>query len=277
MTFKQKEDSLYEGSPIDLYKFVLGGKTYLFTSSDAVVNVGLSRAENIHIKHTNIKSSSNKKKSGVDIELPLTLDLAQTLLHNPPDAVLEVTIMRKHDGDDQWYTYWRGNGSASKETGDKTVVLECQNLVIATERSGLRTKYGKTCGHSLYDQSDGSCRVNINNYTFSKTVSKQESTKLTINNLMTGVNTPAKFASNYFVGGKVVVGNKYERYIEAQNGNVLTLTSPIPEIKAGGTVSIIAGCDRNYETCRLKFSNNENYGGFPTIPTKNPFAGDAIV
>ena len=37
-------------------------------------------------------------------------------------------------------------------------------------------------------------------------------------------------------------------------------------ISAGDRVRIVAGCDRRGETCRLKFSNYDNFRGFPHIP-----------
>jgi hypothetical protein len=39
----------------------------------------------------------------------------------------------------------------------------------------------------------------------------------------------------------------------------------------------VAGCDRTFATCQSKFGNSLNFGGFPWIPVKNPFAGDSIV
>jgi uncharacterized phage protein (TIGR02218 family) len=37
-------------------------------------------------------------------------------------------------------------------------------------------------------------------------------------------------------------------------------------IKSGDTVRLEAGCDKRFETCRLKFSNSLNFQGFPDIP-----------
>ena len=48
---------------------------------------------------------------------------------------------------------------------------------------------------------------------------------------------------------------------------------------AAGSVPFeaFAGCDRTFATCQSKFGNSLNFGGFPWIPVKNPFAGDSIV
>jgi len=42
-------------------------------------------------------------------------------------------------------------------------------------------------------------------------------------------------------------------------------------------VKIYPGCDRVRATCESKFDNLDNFGGFPWIPTKNPFGGSSIV
>jgi uncharacterized phage protein (TIGR02218 family) len=42
-------------------------------------------------------------------------------------------------------------------------------------------------------------------------------------------------------------------------------------IQAGDTFSITAGCDKRFETCRDRFSNVVNFGGFPHMPG-NDFA-----
>lgn len=35
---------------------------------------------------------------------------------------------------------------------------------------------------------------------------------------------------------------------------------------AGDTVRLVAGCDKRFETCRLKFGNTINFQGFPDVP-----------
>lgn len=61
----------------------------------------------------------------------------------------------------------------------------------------------------------------------------------------------------------------------------ITLASTLhqaPEI--GASVTLVAGCDRRSETCRVKFNNVKNFQGFPDIPgedwmTQLPSSGQA--
>ena len=40
----------------------------------------------------------------------------------------------------------------------------------------------------------------------------------------------------------------------------------VADLTVGEQVSLIAGCDRRFETCRVKFENASNFQGFPDIP-----------
>lgn len=46
---------------------------------------------------------------------------------------------------------------------------------------------------------------------------------------------------------------------------------PAQAIEEGGTLSVAAGCDKQFETCRVKFANAARFRGFPHIPG-NDFA-----
>lgn len=41
------------------------------------------------------------------------------------------------------------------------------------------------------------------------------------------------------------------------------------EIVSGDKIRVIAGCDKRFETCRLKFANQLNFQGFPDIPEED--------
>lgn len=51
------------------------------------------------------------------------------------------------------------------------------------------------------------------------------------------------------------------------NTRVIELWEPLrASIEPGDTVRLEAGCDKRFETCRLKFNNLVNFQGFPDIP-----------
>ena len=61
-------------------------------------------------------------------------------------------------------------------------------------------------------------------------------------------------------------------------GAVVTveLSLPMPDvITAGNAFSIRAGCDKTWVTCRARFANGDNFGGFPHMPGQELVIGYA--
>ncbi|MDD3182359.1 MAG: DUF2163 domain-containing protein [Alphaproteobacteria bacterium] len=51
------------------------------------------------------------------------------------------------------------------------------------------------------------------------------------------------------------------------SSHLFTLWIPLPyEICIGDTYKVTAGCDKRFTTCRTRFFNGLNYGGFPYLP-----------
>jgi uncharacterized phage protein (TIGR02218 family) len=83
------------------------------------------------------------------------------------------------------------------------------------------------------------------------------------------------FAPDLLVGGRLVVtsggSQGFAVEIAAQTsvagGTRLTLWQPPPEpIAPGDGVTVSAGCDKQYTTCRDRFANALNFRGFPHMP-----------
>lgn len=78
----------------------------------------------------------------------------------------------------------------------------------------------------------------------------------------------------YFSGGRLVwltganAGQSSE--VKDNQGGVVTLwDSMLDEIELGDTYEIQPGCDKTATTCKAKYANYLNYGGFPDIPGKD--------
>lgn len=83
------------------------------------------------------------------------------------------------------------------------------------------------------------------------------------------------FAEGWFVDGRVQVldgtaaGASASIRREEHRASGLRLhlwASPGLAPLAGDTVAVIAGCDKRFSTCRLKFVNQANFQGFPHVP-----------
>ena len=145
-------------------------------------------------------------------------------------------------------------------------VVTCEPLRTYLKRSALRARYQRVCRHSLYNVG---CNLIKDNFLIQGNVLGQVANVISVNGLDLQPN-------GYFVGGYIVLGSA-KRAIIAHVGNNITLTSPFDEVNVGATANVYPGCDHTFETCRDQFNNEENFGGFPWIPGKNPFGGTSIV
>lgn len=115
---------------------------------------------------------------------------------------------------------------------------------------------------------DARCKVTIASYTKAGTVNVVTSNKVfTISGAASGQ------VEGYYAYGKITfssglnsgISMQVESYVAATN--LVTLLEPMPFTVANGNAfTLVAGCDRRFETCKGRFSNKDNYRGFPHIP-----------
>jgi hypothetical protein len=81
----------------------------------------------------------------------------------------------------------------------------------------------------------------------------------------------------YYTGGLLIAPNGASRFITNQVSDIVTISRPIQGLLGSMDVDIYPGCDHLKETCLAKFNNLNNFGGFPWIPSRNPFDGSSII
>lgn len=73
----------------------------------------------------------------------------------------------------------------------------------------------------------------------------------------------------YFNNGYVEV-NRQMSYIISSKVNEIRLMFPLSDLNSSAVIHCYAGCDKTLNTCKNKFHNGLNYGGFAFVPDKNP-------
>jgi hypothetical protein len=67
-------------------------------------------------------------------------------------------------------------------------------------------------------------------------------------------------------------GTKEIRRILRISGNTLTVSGLLRGLEPGQALSVILGCNHQTSDCSGLHNNIHNFGGCPTIPTKNPLS-----
>ena len=264
MSYSGFESSIQDGTPIELYEFSRGYTFWRFTSFSKEYKEGLTVWSPESIERDNVVQTAELSKGGVSVSFPITNEFAAGYLGYVPENTTLLTIYRLHrtDTSNQKISYWKGRVLSVKAEG-KRVKLVCESIFSSLKRTGLRARYERSCRHTVFDTQ---CRVSIELYRLAGTIQYQTPDFITLSDI-------APMTTNYYAGGMARdVDNNY-RFIVANDSYTVTLSRPFGRQMLTEELVLYPGCDKTRDTCKSKFNNVLNYGGFPWIPRKNPFDG----
>lgn len=154
--------------------------------------------------------------------------------------------------------------------------IERNNLSFKAELRGMAHRLNQPIGRAyLYScdaaLGDNKCQVDLTDNTYSAeaaVVSIQSNRRFIVSGL-------DQFSPDWFSRGliKWLSGDnkgqslriKFHAF-EGDNIVIETWTLPANNLQSGDRFSIIAGCNKHFKTCRVKFANAANFRGFPHFP-----------
>lgn len=273
MTYDAFEYSIQDGDPLLRFVFSTGGTDYAYTTEDNIVSDSNYTFTPAPIAMSKVRQTNELAKDPLKIMVPRDHELAALFLGAVPETITTVSVFRLHRSDtsEGFEFYWKGRVAGVAGEGDR-VELNCENIFSAMRRTGLRARYQRKCRHALYQRG-----CNINDYDYAQIVEVTAASGYS-------VTVPEIADSNddgYYTGGMIETADGTLRYIIRQDGSTLTLIQPhqsLIESLQGSvgtlTVTLYPGCDHTRNTCKTKFNNLDNFGGFPWIPSRNPFGND---
>lgn len=279
MSYLAQEQSVETGRPVELYFFrnnVIITQVFAYTSAPREITYNAVTYVPRSISRTD--PEVEQADAGTDKDVQITLPLTDGLV-NPrwvstiPPGRDEVTIFRQHASDGvspETITYWKGFIDSVSFRGDGAATVRAVSERGLLRRNIPKRTYRGLCGHVLYD---GGCKVVRSGFQFAVTVTALSADGLTITVNGAGISGQA---SDFFNGGELHKPNGDRRMAQSftdgggGSGTVLVML-PFSDLAIGDALELTAGCDHVITTCRTKFANEINYGGFPWIPTRNPF------
>lgn len=265
MSYLSREQSVHAARPLELYRFVLGAERWLYTSAQrAQSHLGESYLP-AAISRSGIEQSSELARAGIEVTVARDAAVARQFVAAAPDGVLGLTLYRLHEGDGEVVTIWKGRVTGVTMAGS-SARLQCEPIATSLRRAGLRARYQLLCRHALYSSGCGAL----------KSAHRVDGSVASVTGVSVQVAAAASRPDGHFVAG-YLSSSAGRRMIVGHVGITLTLSAPLIGLSSGLPVELYAGCDHTLGTCDGRFDNGDNFGGFPWIPIKNPFAGDALV
>jgi len=262
MTFDSTEKSVALAAPVELYKFIGTYDTYRYTSNATSItnSDGTYAAETI--KRNKLKNANQEETNlAIEIELPANNQVVidHVFSTSPPSLQLEFYRCHLNDVNDT-LLMWKGEVLAWSIDG-RVGKLKVPNFFSYTLGQPCPpVKYQAPCNHILYGTR---CAVDPTSFTHTTTVSSFSGNTVVI--------ATNPFADDLCNAGEMIV-NSERRMIIDNTGTSFTLASEFSNISNSDAVTIRQGCDHSFTTCKDKFSNGANFGGFPLVPDNNPFA-----
>lgn len=269
MTHDAREKSHQDGEPVELYTFAREAVTWRYTSSRESVTFFAQTYEAATLSRSQIEHTSDKGRNSIKITCARDFEIAELFRVTAPTDVITVTIHRLHIGETEAAVAWQGR-ILNVDWSGASATMHCEPVSASLLRPGLRRIYSRQCPHVLYGSK---CGLNKASFDVPVTLSAVSGTTLTSA-------TFALYSAGHFSGGFIEFENTdgtiERRFITGHSGSAITVNIPLASLVAGSQITAYPGCDHNLTTCNDKFSNGLNYGGFPYVPSKNPFGGSSL-
>ena len=265
MSFDAKEKSEFQGEPQELYWFMRSGEEWFYTSGAFEIVLGLNTYVPLAgLKHGDITRGRERSRNQLSIEIPKTAALVQEFIRVPKQTSLWLKLFKLHAGETDFRITYQGRVRAMDiNTEGSNAVMTLDDLLASTRKNAFRFKFQNQCNHFLYD---ANCKLVELDFTHvNQTVITVNDDTLTVNNVV---------AAGGFINGQVRLPSGERRLVigdtKVGSTHTLTLLQPFEGLQAGNTIILIEGACRNtFPTCPE--SVKINYGGYPLVPTKDPF------
>lgn len=270
MAFDTYEESQEGSRPIELYTFTTGGTINRWTSAEDDITESGDVYTAIPIQRSKLAGGGADQR---DLNLVITVESANPVaaayvnsVPGIPTTVLVERIQRPDGPTFGTIRIFEGRvASVGFDRGGRIAEIDVEPLVTAQSQSIPRFNYKGLCNNVLFDDL---CQIDDTDPAFrlsAAAVTAESGVTITV----TGV---AAFGVDFFVGGFVeALGGTDRRRVDASSGDVLSLSLPFSIPVLGSNVIVFAGCDHAISTCKAKFNNVLNFGGFAFVPTKNIF------
>ncbi len=263
-TFLQRAQSIQNSNPVELYKFQRGQEFWRYSTGTQEVVHDAETYIPYPIQRSRIKQDAEVDRNMVELKFARSHEFARYYINQTPVQTTMLTVFRGFPDIDEWQQWWKGRIIGALV--DKNVIkIECEPIYTALKRPGLRKLYEITCSHSVYDID---CRAE-------RSAFQQQATITGISGKIVSLTGVEGADANTFQAGMLVNLDLKRYYISSHTTTDFTIFL-YPELVVGEIVSLFPGCSHAYSECVSKFNNGLNFGGFPWMPTKNPFLGSIL-
>lgn len=269
-----KETSVHDSMPVELYEFLGSYKNYYYTS-DAEPHVfdGQTYVPIKALSRNSIKTGTNtEENAAVKVAMPMDTEIIADygFQTTPPRLLLNVIRVYRDllPYETNFRVHWRGPVTNISIKG-RVATLDVPSVFSSILGASCPSFYYQTpCNHVFMDPQ--TCGVSRVDNSVSTTIEE-----LLVSGQVIRLADYGSFTPDEFVGGEIYIPSQSERrmIIGADIGNgELTINYPFGRSTVGTPVQATRGCDHAWKGhCKNRYNNTERFGGHPLIPAINIF------
>lgn len=263
-TFLEDESGTETSIPREGYSIEYPSVTYRLTphTRDQTLDGLVYRKSTISRGEIGVSTTSGKRE--LSFTLPISHPLVQRWMANStPPRRITVNFYRGQRTSGQVEHVWSGYIAAMSLVDLNLARFRVPSkLGSALERRLPTISADELCPHILYDEN---CRVDRLDGIVYAAITE-------INGNTVKLSTISGQVDGWADWGELLHLASLERMtVREQVGTLVTMQAGIVEMHLGDAIELYAGCDHSVATCRSKFSNEVNFGGFPDMPDNNIF------
>lgn len=261
MTFEDHETSQETGGRIELYTLAIGSD--IWRMHDVNPDILTYSGDNYY----RVRISRGRIATGQEhltVELPGDHDFSRRFTTIAPGQMGTLTIRSYHRAlDSDVRVIYKGVVRSVAFTQDMSMsALSMVPVSEAFDKEIPQRTFQAACNNVLFD---ADCKISSGSWKHIGLITGVAGNVITVQDLL------STKGDGWATAGYVSQGVLDYRLILTQSGDDCTLALPFYADVLGENLEIFAGCARTIGVCNSKFSNKDNFGGCPYVPTKNIF------
>lgn len=258
--------------PVELYEFSYGTNTFSYCTGGENLVIAGRYYKAISAIRKAYTHTDNLLKGGLKIQLDIQSDVGRLAFNGLDENILSFKMFKADlSFPDQKHLIFSGK-VVSYSIDELSATLDVEPPTTVANRNGFTPKYQRMCRYRVFSRG---CGLNKANYTNRSTV-----TSVNGNVIQILWNAPVVGEPKFLKNGVIFYNGKYRKIMKATKVDgssiELVLNKTASFISVNDVIDVTFGCDQTKEHCHKIFGNALNYGGFDTIPRKNPFSGVSV-
>lgn len=249
---------------VELFRFTTGSTVYRYSNIEKqIIFQGDEASPQIYqiglIQRSNFQVDKEFNSISITITANVSSPLKQWIGKNPLNSISVYIFRYFIDTSPEQYNLIFKGKIKKVSIKDNIITANAESQTGIFRKKLPNILYQSYCNNTLYDSV---CTIEEDDYLLN--------TDCTIDGSDLISTDISSYDDDYFTGGYAEYEGQ-KRLITNNTGNTITLQVPFSDVEDETiNVNFYAGCDKNPDTCKNKFSNFSNFVGFPYIPSKNP-------